>query len=64
MTVSELIQELSRFPPNAVVYCTWEGVVRDLGVYAAKDGTVLIDGDGEHYRDGFESGEINIEDRR
>lgn len=56
MKVAELIAELQRFPIEAEVVGTFEGVIRDITVYQAKSGTVMLDVDDCVYRDAFESG--------
>lgn len=57
MTIRQLLDALESFPLDATVVGTWEGTVREISIYQAKDGTVLIDADGEFYRNRFESGE-------
>jgi hypothetical protein len=54
MTVAELIEELYRFPKDARVVGTWEGVFAHVHVYSGSDGTVLLDVDGESYKDRFQ----------
>jgi hypothetical protein len=42
------------------VEATWEGVFRPIAVYRGRDNELLIDADGECYRENFE----HPEDRR
>jgi hypothetical protein len=56
MRLMELINQLARLPMDAEVLGTWEGITEDIEVYAAKDGTVLIDCDRGSYKDEFTSG--------
>jgi len=54
MRVHELIRALQQFNHDAEVVGTWEGVLRDLSVYRAADGRILVDADYEHYRTYFQ----------
>lgn len=58
MTVAELIAALTAYPPEADVLVTWESTFHDVSVYQAKNGAVIIDGDGDFYRERIESGGI------
>ena len=58
-TIQELINELSKYDPNEEVIATWEGIIREVDIYRAKDGTVMIDADENNYKDRFVSGEWN-----
>jgi hypothetical protein len=59
-TVGELIGELNRFTGDQRVLATWESVFREIRVYTAKDGTVIIDADHGFYRERIESGELSV----
>jgi hypothetical protein len=50
MRVEDLILALQQFDPTAKVIGTWEGVTRELEVYAAADGRVMVDADNGMYR--------------
>jgi len=54
MTVAELIAELQKHPPESPVVGTWEGVFAEVHVYRGADGTVLLDVDGNSYKDRFQ----------
>jgi hypothetical protein len=56
MTVEELIALLQKQPKNARVVASWEGVFRSIKVYRAKAGEVIIDADGEDYKDRIQRG--------
>jgi hypothetical protein len=59
MSVQDLIDVLSQHDPNARVQITWESTVHDLTpdhIYVAKDGRVMLDGDGCFYKDSFMRG--------
>lgn len=58
MTVKELIHLLTQYPDDEPVIATWEGITREISIYRAKDGAVIVDADDEHYRTRFESGEF------
>ncbi len=60
MTVRQLAETLHYMEPDAIVMVTWEGITRNISddsIYEANDGTVLIDGDMNHYNERFLSGE-------
>lgn len=50
MTVQDLIFALKQFNPKAPVLGTWGGITRDLEVYLAANGTVLVDADNGDYK--------------
>jgi hypothetical protein len=59
MKVSELIERLRDFDPNAEVITTWESTTHTIepdSIYRAKGGMVVIDADANSYREEFESG--------
>lgn len=61
MTVKELIFELQKRDPHAEVRVTWEGVIQAIdaeNIYCSADGVVLIDGDGNSYKEQFEKENI------
>ena len=58
MTVAELIAELAKQDQSQPVICTWEGIFREPSVYVAKNSTVIIDADDDHYREDIESGRM------
>jgi hypothetical protein len=53
-TVAELMAVLEQHDPQARVVGTWEGVFAEIHVYEGADGTVLLDVDGESYKDRFQ----------
>lgn len=55
-TVADLIWELRAFPATAPILGTWEGINATIDVFRTPSGTVLVDVDGDSYRDEFESG--------
>jgi hypothetical protein len=60
LSVKDLIRSLWGQDPEAKVMITYEGVTRAItagSVYRAADGTVLLDGDDNHYKDRYVSGE-------
>lgn len=59
-TVKDLIDELSRYDEDSRIMVTFEGITRWFSIYQAKDGTILIDADGEFYKDKFVSGEFGL----
>lgn len=54
LTVRDLVAALQSENQDALVVATWEGILRAITVYHAKDGTVLVDADGGSYRSDFE----------
>ena len=42
-TVAEVRDALCMFPSDTPVQGTWEGITKDVRVYRAADGTVLVD---------------------
>jgi hypothetical protein len=59
MKVSELIERLRDFDPNAEVITTWESTTHTIdphNIYRAKNGMVVIDADRNRYREEFEAG--------
>lgn len=54
MTVDELIDKLTPLRGNKVL-ATWEGAFREIGVYQAKDGTVMVDADGCRYQQALQA---------
>jgi hypothetical protein len=60
MTNSELIDLLNQAPPNTRVLGTFEGVFREIAVYQAPDGTVILDVDyaDYSYRKQIQSGQM------
>lgn len=54
LTVRDLVVALQNENQNALVVATWEGVLRAITVYHAKDGTVLIDADHGYSHSDFE----------
>lgn len=61
-TVGDLIYALNEFDPTTKVIGTWESVGTKVYVYKAKDGTAVVDCDGESYRECWENGEFSTED--
>lgn len=60
MKVSELIEELQKFPKDADVVHVFGSVVSEvesLDVYISKDGVVMI---GDEHRKDFESGKLKV----
>jgi hypothetical protein len=51
MEVHELSTVLQQFDQDAEVIATWEGLLRDVEVYRAADGRIIIDADGGNYRE-------------
>ena len=65
ITVRELINWLSEYPPDTPVRITWEGILRDVDnstIYMSHDGVLLIDADGNLYKEDFQSGAMNAND--
>lgn len=62
MKVGELIEELSKHPLDAVVMATWESIFREVSIYRALDGTVVLDADDDRYRDDIETGKLVPQD--
>ena len=61
MTVKELIDLLQQYPPYLEVAVTYESVVKNLNstnLYVSADGVLLLDADGNFYRDDFEKGRL------
>jgi hypothetical protein len=59
MTVKELIRELKKFSSDLEVKATWESVIVELNpdnFYVSKDGILLIDADGNSYKEKYTSG--------
>lgn len=56
MTVSELLEALAKYPAEANVVVTWESTFHEPSIYVAKNGTVIIDADGDFYREDIEAG--------
>ncbi len=54
MIVKDLIEALQQFDPSAEIAATWEGQIKELEVYKAADGQVLIDADNGYYRVRFQ----------
>jgi len=55
-TVKELIIYLTMFHPDVKVYCTWEGIIREIienNIYISKTGSLYIDADDNFYKDDF-----------
>ncbi len=59
MKVQDLISELSKYDPNEDIIATWEGITREISVYQAKDGTIMLDVDDNSFKEEFISGEWN-----
>lgn len=60
MKIKEFIIALSDFDLEVEVKCTWEGQTWDIepkNIYRAKNGIVLIDSDGNFYKERFMGGE-------
>jgi hypothetical protein len=59
MKNSELIEQLAKYPPDAHVLVMWESTFHEPSVYAAKNGTVILDADyTDMYRERIESGKL------
>lgn len=56
--VGQLRELLAALPADAPIVATWEGICREIAVYSAPNGFVLIDADYERYREDFESGSL------
>lgn len=56
--VGQLRLALSSYADDAPVVATWEGVLCSVHVYHSADGVVLLDADGESYRDRFEKDDV------
>lgn len=49
-TVKEVVMALAAYAPSARVQGTWEGIKRDVRVYRAANGVVIIDVDDGDYQ--------------
>jgi hypothetical protein len=56
MKIGDVIKILEDYDWEEEVMVTFEGITRYFSIYQAKDGTVLIDADGDFYKDDFVSG--------
>jgi hypothetical protein len=54
MTVYQLVEALKDFNPRDHVVGTWEGLITGISVYAGAPGTVVIDADGNEYKNRLE----------
>ena len=53
-TVGELIEALRLYDPDAYVEGTWEGLLKPIRVYLARNDVVIIDADGGDYQTYFQ----------
>lgn len=57
MTIRELIDALSAYPPDEKVVATWESIFREVSVYRAANGVVILDADDDGYKAGIMAGD-------
>ena len=55
MIARELIEKLQAFDSDTTVVGTWEGVLRELDVYQAADGRIMVDADNNFYKDHWQN---------
>jgi uncharacterized protein YndB with AHSA1/START domain len=60
-TIGELQELIKDIDPNKKIVGTWETTWWNVSIYESKDGAVVIDLDGNSYKDSIVTGEMPVD---